>query len=182
MPEIIRPLLEIGSPEVQRPYFPFLEAVQRRIIDLGSVAVEHFSTPIGVLMGNGIVPSHKNGGIVELIEGEDEVLAVDHVRVTDAVKGGLVIGPSAKADVEKLTGKVCDAGLITLSSTKGLVKIIAMVIGAERAEWLEDQASVAYTTGKLAVVQFGPDSLEYEVVGRSEKVGSLTIKERKRHR
>lgn len=182
MSELIRPLLQGEQPSVKRPYFPFLDALLRGVVDMEEIVLRRLPEPVGTILSRRIIPQHKDAGV---IEAGDVITAVDLTQVLDVTSSGIVLGPADKSSVDKDTGVIRGEGLITLSTTsesssEGIVKAVGMVIGAERAQWLNDQRSVAYNTGKLAVVQFGLDVLDLEVVDRDESSGAITVAERKK--
>lgn len=178
MAEILRPFVAPPTSEDERPYLPFLPAVQRGIVDFGELVMRHLPDPIGVTLANLRMPQQNDAGIVPIDPEADKVVAVDHTRLLDVSNRAITLGPSSKDAVDKQDGHIRHEGLLTITTPEGLLRAVGVVMDRFKNPWLAQELGAARTAGRLAVVRFGLDVLDYEVTDVDTETGSLSAKPR----
>ncbi len=178
MKDILPPLITHDQETVRRPYEPFMAALQSGVLNAENIVRRALTDPIGVVLGNGRVPHHKDAGVVAVGDGDEAFLAVDHVQLVEMDGSSIQIGPSSKDAVNALDGQVRGEGLFTITMPDGLLRIVGVAVDAAKRPWLTDSLRATRTAGGLAIVQFGLDAMDYEVSDVDTESGILTAKPR----
>lgn len=179
MSELLRPFLSLPDRVPDRPYAPFLPAVERGDVQLDELNIRRLEAPLGQMLINGRIPQQNDAGVVEV--GPGELIIVDHVRLLHADTQQVMIGPSSKASVDKDSGSIRDEGLLAITHQDGRVRYVAGVLDTTSNPWQANQLGVPWATGRLAVVQFGLDALDYEAVDIDTETGIVKTAPRKRY-
>lgn len=178
MSEILRPFVAPPATEAERPFLPFSAAIQERIVDLNVLVMRQLTEPLGVILGNLRMPQHNDAGVVSLDPNADDFIAVDHTRLIDIKQRQITLGPSSKDAVDKQSGRFQDEGLLTIATPTGGLRVVGAVIDRIKNPWLAEEYEVLRTAGRLAVVRFGLEALDYEVTDIDTKTGSISAKPR----
>ena len=129
-----------------RPYFPYLSAVETGVVDPSELVPRKLDDPLGVMLANGRFPKDQAGLIVL----GDELYVCDHASVVDSGLDRLFLGPSSKDDISD-EGEIRDSGLIVLTNLDELVRIIGAAINSAHNPW----QGAGNHLGGIAVKLFG---------------------------
>lgn len=120
---------EFADPQSPEAYFFFPAALEQHILDPGTLDPNDPHTA-ALAVRNARIPDQ--AGVVALSSAELAAYDLVSARLDG---NNLAIGPSVKRAVEQVSRRVVDDGLIALSFTNGLVKIVAEVTDSRHAAW-----------------------------------------------
>ncbi len=151
LPEQVGEFIDPRSPEA---YLFFPAAVDNDILNPAALNPNdpHLAA---MATRNGQIPAE--AGTIEL--SASELAAYDLVSARPE-GDRVVIGPSMKSGVDSRSRLVRNDGLLTLSTTSGIVKLVAEVTDPRRAVWNHDYARI----GERAFKFLGIDAPVYEIV------------------
>lgn len=168
----------VTTPAESRPYAPFLPAMEQGIVDFDTLIVRHLPDSIGVILANGRLPQQNDAGIVPLNPDATEFVAVDHTRLIGLSGNTFRFGPSDKDAINKETGEIQQEGLLTVTTPEGFLRIVGMAIDPVENPWLAIRHNALRSTGRLAVVSFGLNTIDCEATGVNTKTSIVTAKPR----
>lgn len=178
MPDILSEIPIVDAP-VERPYLPFLPAVESGVLRLADIALRTLKVPLGVSLVNGRLPHAADAGVIDTPEG---VLAVDHTHIISYDRTTLKIGPSCKSDVatqEDGEGVFQSGGALSIANDQGWFRIVGAAVDRIRDPWLAHRLQAAHTAGRTAVALFGLEAADYEVTDIDPDTGIMTARPRR---
>lgn len=182
MEDVLRTFMRRQDEMPERPYFPYPSAIQAGAIDFDNINMRRLSDPIGVILANGRKPQPNDAGIVPTDPDSGEFVAIDHASLTSVSQQKIELAPTNKDAVNKQSGEFQDEGLLTITRPDGLLRVVGVVVDHIKHPWLAEQLGAMRATGRMAVVQFGLEILDYEVSDVDAKTGIITAKPRTKPR
>ncbi|GAC1392161.1 MAG: hypothetical protein NVSMB46_07220 [Candidatus Saccharimonadales bacterium] len=163
-----------------RPYFPFIVALEKGILPPSEIVTEELKIPPAIDVLNGHIPNYKHAGCIAIN---------DHFAAFDLSNGfirenNLVITPGSKDSVDH-EGNICGEGVITLMDESGRLKVVGISLDPNRHFWtienLRRRHRVSSTLGAMTVIPAGFDLPDFEVTDIQPTEGILISTPRKRY-